>query len=64
MDLIIAHGTNGCCARFDGRAWPCAIGRGGVIREKHEGDGATPIGCWPMRRVLYRPDRVGAPATA
>ena len=33
-------------------------------RDKHEGDGATPIGCWPMRRVLFRPDRVPPPDTA
>ncbi len=25
---------------------------------KKEGDGATPGGIWPMRRVLYRPDRM------
>ena len=30
---------------------------------KREGDGATPIGAWPMRRLLYRADRVGVPPT-
>jgi len=44
----------------------CALGRGGVIAaaDKREGDGATPLGVWPMRRVLYRPDRGPAPVTA
>jgi L,D-peptidoglycan transpeptidase YkuD (ErfK/YbiS/YcfS/YnhG family) len=37
----------------------CALGRSGVrpAADKREGDGATPLGVWPMRRVLYRPDR-------
>lgn len=41
--------------------WPCAIGRSGVTPAKREGDGATPIGCFPLRQVLYRRDRVLAP---
>jgi L,D-peptidoglycan transpeptidase YkuD (ErfK/YbiS/YcfS/YnhG family) len=32
--------------------------------EKREGDGAAPAGVWPMRRLLYRPDRGPAPVTA
>lgn len=44
----------------------CALGPAGVIAaaDKREGDGATPLGVWPIRRVLYRPDRGAAPATA
>jgi L,D-peptidoglycan transpeptidase YkuD (ErfK/YbiS/YcfS/YnhG family) len=42
----------------------CAIGRGGARADKTEGDGATPIACLPLRRVLYRADRVAAPACA
>jgi L,D-peptidoglycan transpeptidase YkuD (ErfK/YbiS/YcfS/YnhG family) len=42
----------------------CALGRGGVRLDKREGDGATPAGGWPLRRVLYRPDRLAAPITA
>lgn len=48
--------------RLDGHAWRCAIGRGGVRADKREGDGATPAGTLPLRRVLYRADRVAAPA--
>jgi L,D-peptidoglycan transpeptidase YkuD (ErfK/YbiS/YcfS/YnhG family) len=31
--------------------------------DKREGDGATPAGRFPLRRVLYRPDRLPAPVT-
>ena len=50
---------------FGARSLRCALGRGGVkpAAEKREGDGASPLGVWPIRRVLYRPD-VGAPPTA
>jgi len=43
-----------------------AIGRSGVTKasDKREGDGATPLGCYPLRRVLYRADRVEPPQTA
>ncbi|MDP6343668.1 MAG: L,D-transpeptidase family protein, partial [Alphaproteobacteria bacterium] len=42
----------------------CALGKGGLRRDKREGDGATPVGAFPLRRVLYRPDRAAPPATA
>ena len=42
----------------------CALGASGVTRAKREGDKATPAGRFPLRRVLYRPDRVAAPRTA
>ena len=35
----------------------CAIGRAGVTAAKVEGDGTTPVGSWPMRRLLVRPQR-------
>lgn len=39
----------------------CVIGRSGPIAAsgKREGDGATPLGVWPIRAILQRPDRVG-----
>ena len=41
----------------------CALGRAGISPQKHEGDGATPQGAFPMRRLLYRADRLSQPAT-
>ena len=35
---------------------PCKLGRTGRRWLKREGDGATPSGVWPMRRVLARGD--------
>ena len=54
--------TPGGLFRFGGRTLRCALGRGGVRADKREGDGATPVGDLPLRRVLYRADRVAAPA--
>jgi L,D-peptidoglycan transpeptidase YkuD (ErfK/YbiS/YcfS/YnhG family) len=38
-----------------------ALGRSGIRALKREGDGATPAGCFLIRLVLYRPDRVSRP---
>ena len=48
--------------RFGRATLRCALGRGGVRADKREGDGATPVGDLPLRRVLYRADRGPAPA--
>ena len=43
---------------------PCALGRSGMTAFKREGDGATPLGRWPLRVALYNPARVMRPRTA
>jgi L,D-peptidoglycan transpeptidase YkuD (ErfK/YbiS/YcfS/YnhG family) len=47
-----------------GESLRCAIGRSGACpaADKSEGDGMTPLGTWPVRAVLLRPDRVSLPA--
>lgn len=47
-----------------GRMFRAALGRAGVRPDKQEGDGATPVGVLPLRRVLYRADRVPPPDCA
>jgi len=49
--------------RWRGRDFACVLGKGGVRADKREGDGATPIGRFLLRRVFYRPDRLAAPAS-
>eukprot|EP01037_Dinobryon_pediforme_P001361 gene1361-1378_t len=39
-----------------------ALGKAGVRVHKQEGDQATPAGVLPLRRVLFRADRVRMPA--
>jgi len=46
-----------------GQIYKCALGRGDVTADKREGDGATPLGRFPIRLVMFRPDRVAAPDT-
>lgn len=48
---------------WDTQVFPCIWGRGGKKVSKAEGDGATPIGTFPFRRVFYRPDRLEKPET-
>jgi L,D-peptidoglycan transpeptidase YkuD (ErfK/YbiS/YcfS/YnhG family) len=45
-------------ARFMGRRFACAIGRGGISADKREGDGATPAETHSFVGLLYRPDRL------
>lgn len=50
--VLLAHGAR--------RA---ALGRSGINALKREGDGATPLGRFAIRQVLYRADRVARPRT-
>ena len=47
---------------FGGRFLPCSVGRGGLVADKREGDGGTPIGVHHIVGMLYRADRIAAPA--
>lgn len=48
--------------RFQGQRIPCSIGRGGIVADKHEGDGGTPKATMRIVAILYRPDRMPRPA--
>ncbi|WP_454885840.1 L,D-transpeptidase family protein [Sphingomonas oryzagri] len=50
--------TDAGLIHIDGRTLPCAIGRGGACEaaDKREGDGRTPLGQWPIRAIMLRPD--------
>ena len=63
MDIFVKAGpalTRGIL-KLDDLAAPCALGHGGVETAKKEGDGITPAGAWPVRRIWYRPDREPRP---
>ena len=64
MTVFTAHADG----RFTlpGEDTACILGKGGLkpAADKREGDGASPIGVWPIRYVLYRPDKGPAPDTA
>jgi L,D-peptidoglycan transpeptidase YkuD (ErfK/YbiS/YcfS/YnhG family) len=47
----------------EARPFPCALGRAGIVpaSQKQEGDGGTPDGTLPLRRLLWRADRLPRP---
>jgi len=59
MNLILHHNQ----LSWGKHVFPCAWGHGGITSNKKEGDGATPIGTFPFRRVFYRADRLEKPET-
>ena len=46
-----------------GQTIPIALGRGGIIANKREGDGGTPKGTFRPRRLWWRADRHTRPRT-
>lgn len=60
----IARVTAEGLLRFRGETLRCALGAGGLRADKREGDGATPTGLLPLRRVLFRADRGPPPLAA
>ncbi|MEM1040768.1 MAG: L,D-transpeptidase family protein [Pseudomonadota bacterium] len=47
----------------DGRVYPCALGRSGVVTIKREGDGGTPRGSFRLLWGYVRKDRVSRPVS-
>jgi L,D-peptidoglycan transpeptidase YkuD (ErfK/YbiS/YcfS/YnhG family) len=50
----------------EARPFRCALGRAGIVPgpAKREGDGGTPEARLPLRRLLFRADRLARPAAA
>ena len=47
-----------------GRVIPVALGRSGILANKHEGDGGTPRGTFRPQRLWWRADRHPRPQTS
>ena len=60
---VSGHVSGGGRLILNGRRYRCALGRGGIADAKREGDGVTPAGQFPLRGLLYRPDRLARPDT-
>lgn len=62
--MLVASVAAGTICGF-GETLPAVFGKGGArpATDKREGDGASPLGVWPIRAALLRPDRIPAPAT-
>jgi L,D-peptidoglycan transpeptidase YkuD (ErfK/YbiS/YcfS/YnhG family) len=48
---------------FKDKKYRGVVGKNGVTAEKVEGDNKTPLGCFPIRRVFYRADKLDRPNT-
>lgn len=65
MELCVRPDTVlGAVLDWGSGARRCAVGRSGIGEKRKEGDGVTPVGRFPIRRVLYRADRLKRPQTA
>lgn len=59
------HGNPGDgLMEFEGRVFPCLLGRNGISARKREGDWKTPAGRFPLCMGYWRNDRLGRIPTA
>lgn len=59
MNLIVTHsGNSRGRLLWRDRQYDCALGKGGLTRNKSEGDGATPVGIFSLRALYFRQDRL------
>lgn len=61
MDILVSPSGQ---LIWNGKNYPCRLGKAGVVQNKREGDGRTPIGRFPLRCLYYRPDRLAKPTTS
>lgn len=43
---------------WQNKEYKCALGKSGVTKNKIEGDKTTPEGCFFLREIFFRPDRI------
>src|SRR5215470_16234653 len=64
-DLLTVQADSGesslAWANLGAKRWRCTLGAGGIREDKVEGDAATPAGSFPLRRILFRNDRLVLP---
>lgn len=60
MDIFVSNNGDLAFGDFQCRT---ALGRSGLRENKREGDGATPIGRFPLRRGFFRADRLVEPSS-
>lgn len=63
MIIEVTSAATGGVLAMKGHRYVCALGRGGIVTGKREGDGGTPAGTWPLREVRFRADRLPPPET-
>jgi L,D-peptidoglycan transpeptidase YkuD (ErfK/YbiS/YcfS/YnhG family) len=67
LSAITVHAAAGDRCRgwltADGWSVPVALGRGGILANKREGDGGTPRGVFRARQLWWRADRFPRPHT-
>lgn len=64
MNLVVTRNALGLPVLECGaEVFRCAVGSGGIGAKTGEGDGITPVGIFPIRRIHYRSDRIARPIT-
>jgi L,D-peptidoglycan transpeptidase YkuD (ErfK/YbiS/YcfS/YnhG family) len=58
---VFPHPVFGTALDWGAGAKRCAVGHGGIGTKMREGDNITPVGTYPLRRILYRADRITKP---
>ncbi|MGV8997643.1 MAG: L,D-transpeptidase family protein [Parvibaculaceae bacterium] len=61
--VTAASGATTGRLRFGPLDLTCALGRSGIVMDKREGDGGTPVGTFPIRELRYRADRLPRPVS-
>jgi L,D-peptidoglycan transpeptidase YkuD (ErfK/YbiS/YcfS/YnhG family) len=61
---VFADGHPGTRVVIGRATYRACLGRAGIVPHKQEGDGGTPAGLLPLRKILYRADRIPRPQAA